>query len=589
MKMKRILWVVLAFMLCASVAWAGTLEEGVAAFEAKQYEKAVPLLQTAADKGASKAQGLLARLYAKGWGVAKDRSVALKWARLAAKQNDAAGQNVLGVCYRNGFGVEKNYSEALKWFRRAVDQGDALGQSNLGFMYRNGYGVDQNYGEALKWFRLAADQGDAFGQAQVGYMYLNGYGVSIDYADALEWFRLAAEQGDEMSQGNLGYMYRDGLGVVKDYAEAVRWFQLAANQGGSWSQNELGRMYLSGHGVSKDYAQALNWFRLSANQGDSHGQANVGYVYELGLGVAQDFQEAARWYVLSAAQGNAFAKAKLDIAVIKNAAEKMTAQSETERQHRTELVNAEAEKSRVNSTSVMMAQRRALVIGNDAYQHVGKLHNAREDAKAVADGLTRVGYLVTLALDVNQKEMEAALRTFKGQIDGGDEVMIFYAGHGVQISAANYLLPIDIVGGSEDQIKDDAVQLQRLLDDMGEKKAKFTLAMIDACRDNPFKTMGRHIGGRGLSPTTAATGQMIVFSAGTGQQALDTLGDNDKDKNGLFVRVFLKEMQRPGVTIDRVIRKVREEVVDIAKSVGHEQVPAIYDQVVGDFYFRRSP
>jgi hypothetical protein len=138
-------------------------------------------------------------------------------------------------------------------------------------------------------------------------------------------------------------------------------------------------------------------------------------------------------------------------------------------------------------------------------------------------------------------------------------------------------------------MKDEGISLQRILDDMSEKKAKFTLAMIDACRDNPFKTNGRAIGGngRGLAPTTAATGQMVVFSAGTGQQALDKLGPNDKDKNGLFTRIFVREMQKPGVSVDRVVRSVRGEVVNMAKSVGHEQVPAIYDQVVGEFYFRK--
>ena len=132
--------------------------------------------------------------------------------------------------------------------------------------------------------------------------------------------------------------------------------------------------------------------------------------------------------------------------------------------------------------------------------------------------------------------------------------------------------------------------MQRLLDDVADKKAKFTLAMLDACRDNPFKTQGRAIGGgtRGLAPTTAATGQMIVFSAGTGQQALDKLGPNDKDKNGVFTRVLIKEMVKPGNTVDRVVRNVRSAVVDMAKSVGHEQVPAIYDQTIGEFYFLQN-
>ena len=237
----------------------------------------------------------------------------------------------------------------------------------------------------------------------------------------------------------------------------------------------------------------------------------------------------------------------------------------------------------------VFANRKALIIGNDGYKYVPKLLNAKQDATSIAENLTKVGYNVTLRLDQSEKEMKATLRSFKAQVDSGDEVAIFYAGHGIQLANTNYLIPIDVAGEGEEQIRDEAISLQRILDDMSDKKVKFTLAMIDACRDNPFKGSGRSIGGgaRGLAPTTAATGQMVVFSAGTGQQALDKLGPNDKDKNGLFTRVFIKEMQKSGVTIDQLVRIVRNEVVTTAKSIGHDQVPAIYDQVVGEFYFRK--
>lgn len=231
-------------------------------------------------------------------------------------------------------------------------------------------------------------------------------------------------------------------------------------------------------------------------------------------------------------------------------------------------------------------RRVALVIGNDAYRAVPELNNARADARAIAGALERVGFQVTLKLDTDLGTLKSALRNFKAQVGGGDEALFFYSGHGVQLGATNYLLPIDIKGDSEDQVKDDAVPLQRVLDDLQEQKARFTLAIIDACRNNPFKTTGRAIGGRGLAPTTAATGQMVLYSAGTGQQALDRLGNKDGDPNGVFTRVFLREMNRPGVPVSEVLRNVREQVVDLARSVGHEQVPALYDQSLGRFYFR---
>jgi len=250
-------------------------------------------------------------------------------------------------------------------------------------------------------------------------------------------------------------------------------------------------------------------------------------------------------------------------------------------------LQAEAEKNRAKPEP--LAHRKALVIGNNKYKFVSPLANASEDAKTIAGNLELVGYKVTLKLDASEREMRAAIRSFASQVQGGDEVAFYFAGHGVQIGSANYLIPVDVNGESEAQIRDEAVALQRVLDDMTDRKAKFTLAVIDACRDNPFKLAGRNVGSglRGLAPTNAATGQMVIFSAGAGQKALDSLGPNDKNKNGVFTRVFVQQMQKPAVPIDKILKDTRTEVVNLAQSIGHEQVPAIYDQVIGEFFFKR--
>jgi formylglycine-generating enzyme required for sulfatase activity len=235
------------------------------------------------------------------------------------------------------------------------------------------------------------------------------------------------------------------------------------------------------------------------------------------------------------------------------------------------------------------AKRVALVIGNDHYQHVGELNNAVADARSIAAALKKAGFAVTLKSDADLDTMKQAVRQFKASLSGGDEAIFFYSGHGVQLGAANYLLPVNITSDSEEQVKDDAIPLQRLLDDLQDQKVKFALAIIDACRDNPFKGSGRSIGGtRGLAPTSAANGQMVIFSAGTGQQALDKLGNTDRDGNGVFTRVFLQEMEKPGIEVHQVLRNVRSRVVQMAKSVNHDQMPALYDQVEGDFYFYGS-
>jgi uncharacterized caspase-like protein len=238
------------------------------------------------------------------------------------------------------------------------------------------------------------------------------------------------------------------------------------------------------------------------------------------------------------------------------------------------------------ATPAQAARRLALVIGNDSYQNVQQLKNARADAKAIAAELKAVGFEVTLKQDLNQRMMKSSLREFKAQVQGGDEVVFYFSGHGVQFGGSNYLIPIDISADSEAQVADDAIPLQRILDDLTEQKARFSLAIIDACRSNPFKEAGRAIGGRGLASVTPATGQMIMYSAGAGQAALDNLGPKDTNPNGVFTRVLIQEMRKPGVPAGVLLKDVQSDVVDLAHSVNHEQVPALYDQSLGKFFFR---
>lgn len=233
--------------------------------------------------------------------------------------------------------------------------------------------------------------------------------------------------------------------------------------------------------------------------------------------------------------------------------------------------------------------RVALVVGNDRYRSVSPLEKAAADATSIAERLQAVGFRVTLKTNVDLAEFKRSIRAFKAEVSGGDEVIFYFAGHGVQLGSANYLLPVDVSGNTEDQVRDDALPLQRVLDDIEDRRARFTLAIVDACRNNPFKLGGRAVAARGLGPTAPATGQMVIYSAGAGQLAADRLNDKDSNPHSLFTRVFLEEMTQPGVSVDRIVRNVRERVVRLAKAEGYDQVPAIYDQTVGDFYLIPPP
>jgi hypothetical protein len=234
----------------------------------------------------------------------------------------------------------------------------------------------------------------------------------------------------------------------------------------------------------------------------------------------------------------------------------------------------------------VQAKRIALVMGNDNYTSVSKLQKAGNDATAMARELKAAGFTVQLHRDLNYLGMVKAVETFTNGITGGDEVVVFFAGHGVQIKNGSYLLPTDIEANSESQVEKTAYELLALTDKISEAKPAFSLVMVDACRDNPLRSKGRNIGNaRGLSAIEPPKGQMVVYSASRGQQALDRLSDKDPNPNGVFTREFITQMKKPGVRIEDIMRSVQDSVETLAKSVSHEQRPAVYNEARGNFYF----
>ena len=226
----------------------------------------------------------------------------------------------------------------------------------------------------------------------------------------------------------------------------------------------------------------------------------------------------------------------------------------------------------------VQAKRVALVIGNDNYMAVGKLQKAVNDATAMARELKSAGFAVQLHQNLNYRGTVKAIENFASGISGGDEVVVFYAGHGVQIKNGNYLLPTDIEVSSESEIEKTAYDLLTLTEKLADAKPAFSLVIVDACRDNPLRSKGRSIGtARGLSAIEAPKGQMIVYSASRGQQALDRLLEKDPNPNSVFTRELITRMKNPGVKIDDLMRDVQNSVEELAKSVRHEQRPAIYN------------
>lgn len=142
--MKKLMTIILALVLnvAAGAQNAKTLyEEGKAFYDAEQYDKAVPKLRAAADKGHRKAQYRLGMCYKEGYSVQKDRKKAVELFMKSAKQDYAKAQFQLAKAYLKGKGVPADQAKTKTWLKKAIS--------------------DEKHGkEILDKIRKKADEGD---------------------------------------------------------------------------------------------------------------------------------------------------------------------------------------------------------------------------------------------------------------------------------------------------------------------------------------------------------------------------------------------------------------------------------------------
>jgi hypothetical protein len=156
--MKKLFATLCVLFCCA--AWAGDLEDGVAAHDKKDYKKALIKLNQAAQQGSANAMAFLGYMYFFGDGVLQDYRMAVRWYTDAAERGNSSAQGTLGVIYQYGKGVAQDYKTAVRWYKSAAEQGDADAQSGLGSLYSNGHGVLQDNCLAHMWYNIAAAKGD---------------------------------------------------------------------------------------------------------------------------------------------------------------------------------------------------------------------------------------------------------------------------------------------------------------------------------------------------------------------------------------------------------------------------------------------
>lgn len=232
------------------------------------------------------------------------------------------------------------------------------------------------------------------------------------------------------------------------------------------------------------------------------------------------------------------------------------------------------------SQALAQSERRvALVIGNSSYREA-PLKNPANDAKAMAAALQKRGFKVILRQDATKSDMENAVAEFGEQLSQDAVGLFFYAGHGMQVNGRNYLVPTDAKITSEQRVRLETLDVDIVLDQMQAVRARVSMVILDACRNNPFERRFRSFGG-GLAQINAPEGTIIAYATAPGKVASD--GDG---ANGLYTTELLRALEQPGMRVEDVFKQVR---VRVSRASGGAQIPWEASSLVGDFYFANAP
>jgi len=204
------------------------------------------------------------------------------------------------------------------------------------------------------------------------------------------------------------------------------------------------------------------------------------------------------------------------------------------------------------------ARKVALVIGNGAYSGSPALAHLSRDAARLADTLEANGFEVGRALDADRFQFETELKAFFRSMRGADVALFYFAGHAMQSTGRNYLLPTDAVVNDLADLEFEAVDLDAILRQM-RRERRANIVFVDAARENPFADrLGGGPGaavngsGKGLARPKSAPDTLFAFATAPDRTAPDGSGGS------YFTQALIEALDRPGQDIETIVKTVQE-------------------------------
>ncbi|MFO1206604.1 MAG: SUMF1/EgtB/PvdO family nonheme iron enzyme [Burkholderiales bacterium] len=225
--------------------------------------------------------------------------------------------------------------------------------------------------------------------------------------------------------------------------------------------------------------------------------------------------------------------------------------------------------------AIPQEHRVALVIGNSSYR-TSPLRNPVNDARAMRDRLSQLGFDVIYKEDVRTREIGSLLREFRNKLRPGCIALFYHAGHGLQVRGENFLPTVDAEIAGEEDVALQSLGVGAVLSLMDESKAGVNLVLLDACRNNPY-ARGFRSPAVGLARIEPPSGTLIHYATRPGSVAEDGAG-----AHGTYTEALLAQMSESGVPVEQTLKQVTVRVKNATRG---KQIPWMEGSLTGEFYF----
>lgn len=232
------------------------------------------------------------------------------------------------------------------------------------------------------------------------------------------------------------------------------------------------------------------------------------------------------------------------------------------------------------------------IAASEAAGFVPDLRNPLNDAADIRDVLTRIGFRVDYVANADGAGMSTALAAFGAKIAQAPDtaqIVVYYAGHAIQVDGANFLIPVGARLPAADFSQMPTSQVQTVLRRVAVSTTEITeqlkvlrapgvnVLILDSCRNNPWEAQVRGLGRsagvtRGLAEIAAPSRTIIAFSTAPGRTAAD-----GGARNSPYTNVLKNWIGRPGT----VLQTLDNVGADVETATGGRQTPWFQSASVG--------